>query len=68
MHEAVKAGRESTVLSWPEISDADRRLEGADPRETIAWAVETYGEGLALGLVRRGRGDGASGHDLQDNR
>ena len=23
-------------------------LEGADPREVIAWAVETYGEGLAL--------------------
>ncbi len=48
MREAVKPRRESRVLSWWEISEADRRLEGADPRETITWAAETYGEGLAL--------------------
>jgi len=35
----------------PGLEALDREaelLEGADPREVIAWAVETYGEGLAL--------------------
>jgi phosphoadenosine phosphosulfate reductase len=46
------------VLRWPEerndlpgpeeLERASARLEGADPREIISWAVETYGTKLAL--------------------
>lgn len=36
------------ILNSEKLSQANWRLEGADPRETIEWAVETYGEGLAL--------------------
>ena len=41
-------GRKSVVLNSEKLSQANWRLEGADPRETIEWAVETYGDGLAL--------------------
>jgi phosphoadenosine phosphosulfate reductase len=37
------------ILPGPEsLVRESELLEGADPREVIAWAVETYGEGLAL--------------------
>jgi phosphoadenosine phosphosulfate reductase len=36
------------VLNNEKLSQANWSLEGADPRETIEWAVETYGDGLAL--------------------
>ncbi|CAN5685826.1 hypothetical protein BH24ACT21_BH24ACT21_01530 [soil metagenome] len=41
-------GRKSVVLNNEKLSQANWSLEGADPRETIEWAVETYGDGLAL--------------------
>lgn len=36
------------ISNSEKLAQANWRLEGADPRETIEWAVETYGEGLAL--------------------
>ena len=41
-------GRKSVILNSEKLSQANWSLEGADPRETIEWAVETYGGGLAL--------------------
>ena len=62
-------GRKSVVLNSERLSQANWRLEGADPRETIEWAVETYGDGLALS-ASFGGGEGMAllGHDLQNNR
>ncbi|CAN5722207.1 phosphoadenylyl-sulfate reductase [soil metagenome] len=49
MYEALESlGRKSMVLNDEKLAQANWRLEGADPREAIEWAVETYGEGLAL--------------------
>lgn len=49
MPEALRWQQERAVLPGrEELERAGARLEGADPREVIAWAVETYGDGLAL--------------------
>ena len=49
MHEALGSlGRKSMVLNDEKLAGASWRLEDADARERIEWAVETYGEGLAL--------------------
>ena len=45
---AASLGRKSVTLNNEKLSQANWSLEGADPRETIEWAVETYGDGLAL--------------------
>ena len=36
------------ILNNEKLSQANWNLEGADPRKTIEWAVEIYGDGLAL--------------------
>ncbi len=41
-------GHKSVVLNGERLSQANWSLEGADPRKTIEWAVEAYGDGLAL--------------------
>ncbi len=49
MHEALGfLGRKSVILNDEKLAGAGWRLEDADPRERIEWAVETYGEGLAV--------------------
>ena len=49
MHESLRSKRNDRILPGPEVLEREADLlEGADPREVIAWAVETYGEGLAL--------------------
>jgi phosphoadenosine phosphosulfate reductase len=49
MPEALRLQRENMILPGPEALERQAgRLEGADPREIIEWAVETYGGGLAL--------------------
>jgi phosphoadenosine phosphosulfate reductase len=49
MPEALRSQRRKTILPDPERLDLESdRLEGSDPREVIEWAVETYGDGLAL--------------------
>ena len=49
MQEALGSlGRKSVILNNEKLSQANWNLEGADPRKTIEWAVETYGDGLAL--------------------
>jgi len=40
--------RRDVVPSPQDLSVINRRLEGAPPIEVLEWAVETYGEGLAL--------------------
>ena len=49
MHESLRSKHNDRIL--PGLGALEReseQLEGADPREVIAWAVETYGDGLAL--------------------
>ena len=49
MHESLRSKHNDRIL--PGLKALEREselLQGADPREVIAWAVETYGEGLAL--------------------
>ncbi len=49
MPEALRSQRSKTILPGPEqLGRASEHLEGADPREIIEWAVDTYGDGLAL--------------------
>ncbi len=49
MSEALRSKRNDRILPGPKGLEREAgRLEGADPREVIEWAVETYGEGLAL--------------------
>ena len=49
MHEALGSfERKSVVLNDEKLAGASWRFEEADARERIEWAVETYGEGLAL--------------------
>jgi phosphoadenosine phosphosulfate reductase len=49
MPEALRSQQRRTILPDPQQLDLESdRLEGSDPREIITWAVETYGEGLAL--------------------
>jgi phosphoadenosine phosphosulfate reductase len=49
LHESLRSKRNDRILPGPEsLGRESELLEGADPREVIAWAVETYGEGLAL--------------------
>ena len=49
MPEALRSQQDKTILPDPQGLDLEsNRLEGSDPREIIQWAVETYGEGLAL--------------------
>ena len=49
MPEALRSQRENMILPTPEaLERVAEHLEGADPREIIEWAVDTYGPGLAL--------------------
>ncbi len=49
MHESLGfLERKSMVLNDEKLAGAAWRLEDADPQERIEWAVETYGEGLAV--------------------
>jgi phosphoadenosine phosphosulfate reductase len=49
MPEALRSQQEKTIVPDPQVLDPEsNRLEGSDPREIIQWAVETYGDGLAL--------------------
>ena len=49
MPEALRPQRENMILPNPEaLERVAGHLDGADPQETIEWAVETYGPGLAL--------------------
>jgi phosphoadenosine phosphosulfate reductase len=49
MHESLRSKHNDRILPGLNALEWESALlEGADPREVIAWAVETYGEGLAL--------------------
>ena len=49
MHESLRSKHNDRILPGLEALERESELlEGADPREIIEWAVETYGEGLAL--------------------
>jgi phosphoadenosine phosphosulfate reductase len=49
MPEALRAQRKNMISPNPEaLRSLAGHLEGADPREIIEWAVDTYGPGLAL--------------------
>lgn len=49
MHEALGSfERKSVVLNDEKLAGESWRLEDANARERIEWAVETYGDGLAL--------------------
>ncbi len=49
MPEALRSQRNKMILPSPDRLEREaERLEGADPRAVIEWAVETYGSGLAL--------------------
>src|ERR687886_2793053 len=48
MFKALTSSRRDVVPSPQDLSVVNRRLEGAPPMEILEWAVETYGEGLAL--------------------
>ncbi|HEX2739084.1 MAG TPA: hypothetical protein VHM69_01455, partial [Rubrobacter sp.] len=49
MHESLRSKHNDRILPGLEALEREsERLEGADPLEVIEWAVETYGEGLAL--------------------
>ena len=45
---ALRRVREDAVPSPEELSAISERLEGAPPMEVLEWAVETYGDRLAL--------------------
>ncbi len=38
-----------TRFSDQEIADLNQRFESADPRDVVAWAVDTFGDGLSVG-------------------
>jgi phosphoadenosine phosphosulfate reductase len=48
MFRALRSLQPHVVPSPRELSAINRRLEDARPMEILEWAVETYGEGLAL--------------------
>ncbi len=49
MPEALRSKRNNMILPSPDRLEREaEHLEGADPREVIEWAVETYGGSLAL--------------------
>lgn len=48
MFRALRSLQRDVVPSPRELSVINRRLEDAPPTEILEWAVETYGEGLAL--------------------
>jgi phosphoadenosine phosphosulfate reductase len=49
MPDSLRSKRNKMILPSPERLEREaERLEGADPREVIEWAVETYGDSLAL--------------------
>ena len=49
MPESLRSKRNDRILPGPEALERESELlEGADPQRVIEWAVETYGEGLAL--------------------
>ncbi len=49
MPETLRSQRNKTILPGPEqLGRASEHLEGSDPREIIEWAVDTYGDKLAL--------------------
>lgn len=39
----------ATALDDAALAELDRRFERADPRDVVRWAVETFGDGLAVG-------------------
>ena len=39
----------ATTFSEEELAALNERFEQADPREIVAWAVETFGDGLSVG-------------------
>ena len=48
MSKALRSLQQSAVPSSQDLSVINERLEGAPPIQILEWAVETYGEGLAL--------------------
>ncbi len=48
MFKALKSLQQDEVPTPEELSAINKRLEGAPPMEILEWAVETYGEELAL--------------------
>ncbi len=49
MPEALRFQEENTIVPDPQQLDLEsNRLEGSEPQEIIRWAVETYGDDLAL--------------------
>ncbi len=49
MSEALRSQYDQSVrLSNEQLEAESRRLDGADPREVIQWAIDTYGDKLAL--------------------
>ena len=49
MPESLRSKRNDRILPGPEALERESELlEGAGPQTVIEWAVETYGEGLAL--------------------
>jgi phosphoadenosine phosphosulfate reductase len=47
--EALRFQQENTIVPDPQQLDLEsNRLEGSEPQEIIRWAVETYGDDLAL--------------------
>jgi phosphoadenosine phosphosulfate reductase len=49
MPESLRSKRNDRILPGPKALERESELlEGADPQTVIEWAVETYGEGLAL--------------------
>lgn len=50
MHKALEAEQHHKVLDREKLAQASERLEGASPQEVLRWAVDVYGEGLALSV------------------
>jgi phosphoadenosine phosphosulfate reductase len=48
MFRTLRSLQQNVAPSPEELLIVNRRLEGAPPGEILEWAVETYGEGLAL--------------------
>ena len=46
--EALRFDQRDPIPSPQDLSHINGYLEGAPPEEILQWAVDTYGEGLAL--------------------
>jgi len=67
MPEALRSQRKNMISPNPEaLERLAGHLEGADPREIIEWAVDTYGPGLALS-ASFGGGEGMALVDMISN-